>query len=111
MAGQGALLDVPAVPAGTLNQAIGEQDGGVTTSFGGLRVVLDPNISTTIATIQDEIYVLHVDDLILMEGPLRARVFPDVLSGTLQVRLQVWPIRSSSPTGSQPRSASSEVPA
>jgi hypothetical protein len=24
-----------------------------------------------------------------MEGPLRARVFPDVLSGTLQVRLQV----------------------
>jgi hypothetical protein len=32
----------PLFQQGTLTQAIGEQDGGFTTSFGGLRVVLDP---------------------------------------------------------------------
>lgn len=81
----------PLFQQGTLTQAVGQQDGGFVTSFGGLRVVIDANLSTEYgaSTDEDEIYVVHTPDLILAESPLRARVFHDVLSGTLQVRLQV----------------------
>jgi HK97 family phage major capsid protein len=79
----------PLFQQGTLTQAVGTQNGGFPTSFGGLRVVLDANISTTIATDQDEMYVLHTPDLLLMEGPAMFVRFDDVLSGTLQVRLRL----------------------
>jgi hypothetical protein len=80
----------PLYQLGNLNQAGGTQTGtGFVGNIGGLRVISDANISTAIATTQDEVYVLRTADLFLMEGPLRTRVFDDVLSGTLQVRLQV----------------------
>lgn len=79
----------PLYQLGNLMQAGGTQAEGFVGNIGGLRVVEDANIRTNIATTQDEIYVLRSADLFLMEGPLRTRVFEDVLSGTLQVRLQV----------------------
>jgi len=79
----------PLFQLGALMQAAGSQQAGFVDNFAGLRVVQDSNISTTIATNQDEILIVRSGDLFLMEGPLRTRVFDDVLSGTLQVRLQV----------------------
>jgi HK97 family phage major capsid protein len=79
----------PLFQLGVLNQAAGTQQAGFVDNFAGLRVVVDANISTTIATDQDEVLIVRAADLFLMEGPLRVRVFEDVLSGTLQVRLQV----------------------
>lgn len=62
----------------------------------GLPVLLDPNI-TTAATggaqtggNQDEIYALRTPDLYLWEGTMRTRTLTEVLSGTLQVRLQIY---------------------
>jgi hypothetical protein len=79
----------PLFQQGQLTQAVGQQQGGFVETFGGLRVVLDANISTTIATDQDEIFVVHTPDLILMEAPAMFVRFDDVLSGTLQVRLRL----------------------
>jgi hypothetical protein len=57
-----------------------------------MRVVHDPSIGTLYGagTNEDEIYVLRAADLILWEGPLQARVLPEVLSGTLTVRVQLF---------------------
>ena len=41
-------------------------------------------------TNQDKIYVLAREDFILMEGPLMARVFDDVGSGTGIIRYQLF---------------------
>lgn len=81
----------PLFQLGVLTQAAGAQQAGFVDNFAGLRVVIDANISTEYgaSTDEDEIYVVRAADLFLMEGPLRVRVFDDVLSGTLQVRLQV----------------------
>lgn len=81
----------PLFQLGVLNQAAGSQNAGFVDNFAGLRVVIDGNISREngASTDEDEIYVVRAADLFLMEGPLRVRVFDDVLSGTLQVRLQV----------------------
>lgn len=83
----------PLFQLGSLNQAVGQQQGGFMSNFAGLRnIVLDANISTEYgaSTDEDEIYVLYSPDLILMEGPLRTAVYEDVLSGTLQVRMQLF---------------------
>lgn len=84
----------PLFQQGQLNQAAGQQDNGFLTTFAGLPVVLDSNIGITYSdggsTNEDEIYIVRAADLRLMEGPLRARVLDDVLSGTLQVRLQLF---------------------
>jgi len=95
----------PLFQQGQLTQAIGQQDGGFVQAFAGLRVVLDANISTEngASTDEDEAYIVHSPDLILAEGPLRVRVFDDVLSGTLQVRLQVVAY-SALISGRQPKS-------
>jgi HK97 family phage major capsid protein len=72
--------------------------GSITTSDGmagslfGLRVVLDPNLPTNIgaATNQDVILVYDSSQIFLWEeGAPRTRVFEDVGSGTLTVRLRV----------------------
>jgi hypothetical protein len=65
---------------------------GMTTSLSGLKVVRDANVRTQdgAATNQDEIYVVSSSDLILYEGPLQARVMPEIGSGTLTVRLQLF---------------------
>src|SRR3990167_684840 len=82
----------PLFQQGQLMQAAGAQDGGFLQSFAGLRVVIDGNIATNygVATNEDEIYVVRSADLIMAEDPLRVRVLEQVLSGTLQVRLQVF---------------------
>lgn len=58
----------------------------------GLPVVTDPNMPTTLGTgtNEDVIHVLRASDLLLWESPLKSRVLPDVGSGTLTVRLQVY---------------------
>ncbi|MEH0442454.1 phage major capsid protein [Streptomyces sp. B21-102] len=58
----------------------------------GLPVVTDPNMPTTLGagTNQDVIHVIRASDLILYESGIRSRVLPEVGSGTLTVRLQVY---------------------
>jgi len=59
----------------------------------GLPVVIDPNISITLGagTNQDVIVVTRRSDQLLFEvGAPTVQVFPDVLSGNLQVRIAAW---------------------
>lgn len=58
----------------------------------GLPVLIDASIPQTkgAATNQDEVYVYRADQLYLYESPPRLRVFEEVLSGTLQVRFQLY---------------------
>lgn len=81
----------PLFQQGSLTQASGEQEGGFVKSFGGLRVVLDANITTELgaSTDEDQVFVVYSPDLLLMEGPTVFVRFDDVLSGTLQVRLRL----------------------
>lgn len=95
----------PLYQLGNLMQAAGTQSEGFVGNIGGLRVIEDANISTTINTNRDEVYAIRSSDLFLAEGPLRIRVFDDVLSGTLQVRLQVVAY-SAFVSGRQPKAIS-----
>jgi hypothetical protein len=59
----------------------------------GPRVIQDANVTTTDATggsAQDIAIGCLFDDAWLFEGEMRTRVLPEVLSGTLQVRIQVY---------------------
>jgi len=58
----------------------------------GLPVVTDPNIPTNLGTgtNEDVIFVLRASDLLLWESGIRSRVLPEVGSGTLTTRLQVY---------------------
>ncbi|MFI5793816.1 phage major capsid protein [Streptomyces sp. NPDC051677] len=58
----------------------------------GLPVVTDPSMPITLGagTNEDVIHVLRASDLLLFESGLRSRVLPEVGSGTLTVRLQVY---------------------
>lgn len=82
----------PLFQQGGLNQAAGEQNGGVVGTIAGLPVVIDANIPTNLGagTNQDTIYVVHMPDLVLMEAEIRTRVMEQPLSDTLEVRLQVF---------------------
>lgn len=93
----------PIFQQGQLNQAVGTQDLGLVTAFGGLVPIVDANIGTTYGagTDEDEIYIVRAADLVLMEGEVQTGVFRDVLSGTGQVRLQVWAY-SAFTSGKQP---------
>lgn len=61
-------------------------------SFQGLPVVTDPSIPITdgAGTNEDSIVVMRSSDCILYESALKTRVLPEVGSGTLTVRLQVY---------------------
>ncbi|MFF2094855.1 phage major capsid protein [Streptomyces sp. NPDC058202] len=61
-------------------------------SMHGLPVVTDPSMPTNLGagTNEDVIHVLRASDVILYESGLRSRVLPEVGSGTLTVRLQVY---------------------
>jgi hypothetical protein len=65
-------------------------------SMHGLPVVTDASIPTTWtagapgAGTEDAIIVMRASDLVLWESPIKTRVLPDVGSGTLTVRLQVY---------------------
>jgi len=56
----------------------------------GLPVVTDPSIPTNLGTNEDTIIAMRASDCILYESALRTRVLPDVGSGQLTVRLQVY---------------------
>lgn len=84
--------NTPLLQQGQLMLASGTQDRGFAGSIAGVGVLLDANIATNFgaSTNEDEVYVVDLDEIILAEGPLRTRVLSEVLSGTLQVRLQVF---------------------
>lgn len=80
------------VQQGSFVNASGQQNGGFALSVAGLGIVIDPNITVVqgAGTNEDEVYVVATDELLLAEGPIRARVLTEVLSGTLQIRLQLF---------------------
>lgn len=88
------------LPAGQSNfNALGVQDAVVSQqvvgTMQGLPVVTDPNITTTAGGTsgpgnQDVCYVQRSPDLLLFESGIRSRVMPEVSSGVLAVRLQVY---------------------
>jgi HK97 family phage major capsid protein len=61
-------------------------------SMHGLPVVTDPSMPTTLgaSTTEDVIHVLRASDILLYESGIRSRVLPEVGSGNLTVRLQVY---------------------
>lgn len=63
---------------------------GVVGNIQGLPVLTDPNLPTNVSSTQDVVLVLRASDLRLYESALRTRVLPEVGSGTLTVRLQVY---------------------
>lgn len=71
---------------------VGAQEAGVAYTFAGLPVIADANISQIrgAGTNEDEVYAVRAPDLFVSEGPLVARSMGEVLSGTLEVRLQVY---------------------
>ncbi len=88
----GLSSSFPLFQQGQLMQASGQQDGGFLQSLAGLGVIVDSNILTTYGagTNEDEVYVVRASELILMEGPLRVRVFEQTLANTLQIKVQVF---------------------
>ncbi len=86
-------LVVPSGPGqnsiATLSAVAAEQVVG---NMHGLPVVTDPNMPTTLGTgtNEDVIHVLRASDLLLFESPIRTRVLPEVGSGNLTTRLQVY---------------------
>lgn len=77
---------------GQLFLAAGPQAGGFVGNAAGLNVIRDANILTTqgTGTNEDDVYVLDISQLLLAEGAVRTRVLSEVLSGTLQVRVQLY---------------------
>ena len=63
---------------------------GVAGTLAGLPVVVDPSIPTNVSTNQDPVLVMKADDIYLWESGIRSRVLPDIGSGNLTVRLQVY---------------------
>lgn len=88
----GLSTSSPLFQQGGLMQAAGEQNGGVVGTIAGLPVIIDANLPTTggAGTNQDDIYVVHMPDLVLMEGALQTRVLEQPLSDTLEVRVQLF---------------------
>ena len=82
----------PLFQLGALNQAAGSQSGGFVDNFAGLRVVLDNNIPTNLGagTNEDRVIVLASEDFLLLEGPVFARTFEDVGSGTGMIRFDLF---------------------
>lgn len=78
----------PTNAMGTLEAVESQQVVG---SIMGLPVVTDPSIPITVgAGTEDQIVVMRASDLVLWESSIRSRVLPDVNSGTLTVRLQIF---------------------
>jgi HK97 family phage major capsid protein len=82
----------PLFQLGQLNQAGGTQSQGFVDGIMGLKVVLDAQVPTTLGagTNEDRIIVLASDDYLLLEGPMYARTFTDVGSGTGAIRFDVF---------------------
>jgi hypothetical protein len=65
---------------------------GATGTFAGQPVYIDANILSNdgVGLNQDRLIVAKFDDFYLWEGAIRFRALQEVLSGTLQVRLQMY---------------------
>ncbi|HRD60457.1 MAG TPA: phage major capsid protein [Nocardioides sp.] len=70
----------------------GMQFQGLVGNLFGVPVYTDPNIPTNLGsgTNEDRILVMKADENYLYESSVRTRVLPEVGSGTLTVRLQVY---------------------
>lgn len=77
---------------GQLFLAAGAQNRGFVASIAGLDPIRDSNILTTqgSGTNEDDVYVFDIGEFMLAEGAQRTRVLQEVLSGTLQVRIQLY---------------------
>jgi HK97 family phage major capsid protein len=77
-------------PAATQNGLAAEGAAGMF-AYGGAAYT-DGNIPSNLGggTNETRIITARWSDLYLWEGPVRTRVLSEVLSGTLQIRLQVW---------------------
>lgn len=82
----------PLFAVGGAVQTVGPQNEGIALSVSGIPIRTDVNIGTTYgaSTNEDEIYAVNMNEMFLAEGALRSRALPEVLSGTLQVRFQVY---------------------
>lgn len=82
----------PIFQQGGLFHAFGPQDQGIAGQIAGLNVIIDANIPTNLGSGTDEDWaiVLYEDDMYLGEDPIRQATFEEVLSGKLQVRLQLY---------------------
>lgn len=80
----------PGFNAAGLSDKIAAED--IVGTFFGLPVVVDANLPTTLGagTNEDRIIVYRGSDCYLWESEPRLRVFEEVLSSTLSVRLQVY---------------------
>jgi len=92
MLAAGLSSTFPLFQQGMLNRGVGTQNAGLVAGPLGLTEIADANIGTTYGagTDEDEIYAIRASDLLLWEGPLQTRVYPEVGSGTLTVRLMLW---------------------
>lgn len=73
--------------------AMGSFDGaaqGLAGEIFGMPIYVDANIPSTVSSNQDTIYAAKFNDLYLFEGAPRVRTLMEVLSGTLQVRVQLY---------------------
>lgn len=86
------IVPAEAGPYNALATMSGETDAeGPTGRWHTKPVFMDQNVPTTLgAGTEDAIIAYRGADALLFEGPLRTRALPEVLSGTLTVRLQVY---------------------
>jgi HK97 family phage major capsid protein len=79
-------------------------DQGIAGGILGLPLIIDANMPTTMSGTAttggtaDAVVVVKEDDIYLWEGTLRMRALPEILSGTLQIRYQVYAYSAFIPT-------------
>lgn len=84
------------VPSGPGQNQIATANGvvteGIVGNMLGLPVAVDANLPINLGTgtNEDRVLVLRANDLLLWESSVKSRVLPDVGSGTLTVRFQVY---------------------
>ncbi len=78
-------------PSNAQGVLAGGAEGRVGT-FAGLPVYVDSNIATNAGAglNEDRVLVLNTAETLLFESQIRTRVLPEVLSGTLTVRVQIY---------------------
>jgi HK97 family phage major capsid protein len=63
---------------------------GIAGTIMGIPVVVDANIPSNVSSNQDTIWAARMSEAYLFEGAVRVRALMEVLSGTLQVRVQMY---------------------
>lgn len=91
-AGRPLVLPAANNPQNAVGTHGGVNSQGFAGTLQGVDVYIDANMPSTAGsgTNEDKILVFRKSDAILFEGGLNTRVLPEILSGTLQVRLQVY---------------------